>query len=83
MSATRDPIRRALLVVNPGARAAADREATAVRTFAEEGVELRVTLVVFDAQRSCEVRLARSTAPTAATRVLALETLDELARPAS
>ena len=48
---------------------------------ADEDVDLRVTLVVFDAQRSCDVRLARSTAPTAATRVVALEALDELGRP--
>ncbi|HET8785907.1 MAG TPA: hypothetical protein VFM38_09750 [Candidatus Limnocylindrales bacterium] len=49
---------------------------------AEEEVDLRVTLVVFDARRSCEVRLARSTAPTAATRVVALDSVEELARPA-
>ena len=46
---------------------------------AEEDVELRVALVVFDARRSCDVRLARSTAPTAGTRAVALEELDELA----
>ena len=46
---------------------------------ADEDVELRVALVVFDARRSCDVRLARwTTAPTAGTRV-ALEELDELA----
>lgn len=48
---------------------------------ADEEVELSVTLVVFDARRSCDVRLARSTAPTGATRLLAIETLDELGRP--
>jgi hypothetical protein len=46
---------------------------------AEEDVELRVALVVFDARRSCDVRLARSTAPTAEMRAVALEELDELA----
>jgi hypothetical protein len=34
--------------------------------------------VVFDARRSCDVRLARQTAPTAATRLVSLETLDAL-----
>ena len=42
MSATRDPIRRALLVVNPGARQAAERESIAVATFAEQHVEIEV-----------------------------------------
>ena len=46
----------------------------------DEAVDLTVTLVVFDAQRSCDVRLARSTAPSAATRIVALEALAELAR---
>ncbi len=46
----------------------------------EEEARLAVALVVFDAQRSCDVRLARSYAPRDATRVVALETLDELAR---
>jgi hypothetical protein len=50
------------------------------RHAADEEVDLVVTLVVFDARRSCDVRLARSTAPTAGTRVVALETLDELGR---
>jgi hypothetical protein len=45
----------------------------------DEEAALRVALVVFDAERSCGVRLARSTAPSAATRILVLETLDELA----
>ena len=47
---------------------------------AEEDENLLVTLVVFDARRSCEVRLDRETAPHAATRLVAIETLDELAR---
>ena len=46
---------------------------------ADEGEALRVALVVFDADRSCDVRLARSTAPTSATTVISLETLDRLA----
>lgn len=48
---------------------------------AEEDELLVVTLVVFDARRSCEVRLGRTTAPHAATRLVPLEALDELARP--
>ena len=46
----------------------------------EEGVSLATTLVVFDAERSCRVRLDRETAPHAETRLVSLETLDELAR---
>lgn len=50
------------------------------RTHAsEEDEALDVTLVVFDARRSCEVRLARLTAPHDQTRLVSLETLDELA----
>ena len=48
---------------------------------ADEDETLRVALVVFDARRSCEVRLARQTAPHDATAVVTLESLDELARP--
>ena len=40
---------------------------------------LDVALVVFDAGRSCTVRLQRSTAPWQATRIVALEALDSLA----
>jgi hypothetical protein len=47
---------------------------------ADEELALRATLVVFDARRSCEVRLEQQTAPQAATRVITIETLDELAR---
>ena len=47
---------------------------------AEEEGSLRVALVVFDARRSCEVRLARQTAPHEATQLVTLETLDDLAR---
>ncbi len=46
---------------------------------AEEDETVRVALVVFDAQRSCDVRLAQQTAPTAGTTLVALETLDRLA----
>jgi hypothetical protein len=46
---------------------------------AEEDERLSVALVVFDAQRSCDVRLDRQTAPHDATGIVALETLDSLA----
>lgn len=46
---------------------------------AAEGERLLPVLVVFDARRSCEVRLARHTAPRTGTRLVALETLDRLA----
>jgi hypothetical protein len=45
----------------------------------DEDTGLRVALVVFDAMRSCDVRLARSSAPTDRTAIIALETLDSLA----
>ncbi len=47
----------------------------------DEDESLRVGLVVFDARRSCDVRLARQTAPTAGIGLVTLETLDELAGP--
>jgi hypothetical protein len=47
---------------------------------ADENEQLVASLVVFDARRSCDVRLARQTAPHAETRVVTIETLDELAR---
>jgi len=50
---------------------------------ADEDEPLAVSLVVFDARRSCEVRLARETAPSAGTRLVTLETLDGLAQGAS
>jgi hypothetical protein len=46
---------------------------------AAEGERLLPVLVIFDARRSCEVRLARLTAPRTGTRLVALETLDRLA----
>lgn len=50
---------------------------------ADEDEMLAVALVVFDARRSCDVRLAQQTAPTAGTRLVTLETVDELAKGAS
>jgi hypothetical protein len=46
----------------------------------DEDERLVVGLVVFDALRSCEVRLDRQTAPTRGIGLVTLETLDELAR---
>jgi hypothetical protein len=46
---------------------------------ADEEISLEVAIVVFDARRSCEMRLDRSTAEHAGTRLIALESLDELA----
>ncbi len=48
------------------------------RHAAEEEVGLRVALVVFDARRSCEIRLGRSTAPRDQIEVVAMENLDTL-----
>jgi hypothetical protein len=45
---------------------------------AEEDVRLSVALVVFDARRSCDVRLDRQTAPHEKTGVVPLEALDDL-----
>jgi hypothetical protein len=45
----------------------------------DEETALRVALVVFDAMRSCELRMSRSSAPTHRTAIIALETLDSLA----
>ena len=50
---------------------------------ADDDERLAVALVVFDATRSCDVRLDRHTAPHAETRVIGLEDLDALARPGS
>ncbi len=46
---------------------------------ADEDETLRVGLVVFDAERSCAVRLDRQTAPRDGTVVIGLESLDRLA----
>ncbi len=48
---------------------------------ADEDETLVVGLVVFDAETSCRVRLDRQTAPWIETRLVALETLDQLAAP--
>jgi hypothetical protein len=48
----------------------------------DEEEQLQVSLVVFDAERSCRVRLEAQTAPHAQTRLVALEQLDALAGPA-
>src|ERR1035437_4939895 len=45
---------------------------------AEEEIGLRVAIVVFDARRSCELRLDRSSANHDRTGLVALESLDEL-----
>ena len=47
---------------------------------ADDDERLAVILVVYDAARSCMVRLDRHTAPHEATRIVALEDLDDLAR---
>jgi hypothetical protein len=46
---------------------------------ADEDIELRAGLVVFDADRSCQVRLARLTAPRTGTEIVSLESFDRLA----
>jgi len=45
---------------------------------ADEDERLAVALVVFDARRSCDVRLERQTAPHESTGLVTLETLDQL-----
>jgi hypothetical protein len=45
---------------------------------ADEDIELRAGLVVFDAERSCQVRLEGLTAPKTGTEIVSLETLDRL-----
>jgi hypothetical protein len=50
---------------------------------ADEEERLAVALVVFDAARSCRVRLDRQTAPHVLTRLITLETLDDLAAGAA
>ena len=47
---------------------------------ADEDERLRAVLVVFDAARSCDVRLERETAPRGGTEIVALDNLDDLAR---
>jgi hypothetical protein len=45
---------------------------------ADEDVRLEVALVVFDARRSCEIRLARATTRHDATALVSIESLDSL-----
>ena len=53
----------------------------AARGHAEgEGSRLLVALVVFDARRSCRIRLARQTTPLGGVRLVTIETLDALGR---
>lgn len=49
------------------------------RHAAEEGLRVLVAIVVFDAERSCRVRLAGLRAPVEATGLVTLERLAELA----
>jgi len=49
------------------------------RHAADESERLLVALVIFDARRSCEVRLARETASREGLRLVSLEALDRLA----
>lgn len=49
------------------------------RNATDADASLRVGLVVFDAARSCAVRLERQTAPTEATTIVSIESLDRLA----
>jgi hypothetical protein len=46
---------------------------------ADEGERLAVALVVFDARLSCDIRLARQSAPTDGIGLVAIESLDSLA----
>lgn len=46
---------------------------------ADEEEALRVGLVIYDARRSCDVRLDRQTAPVEGTDLITIETLDDLA----
>jgi hypothetical protein len=45
---------------------------------AEEDIPLRTGLVVFDADRSCRIRLARTNAPRDGTEIVSLDVLDRL-----
>ena len=45
----------------------------------DEAAAMTVGLIVFDAERSCRVRLGRQTAPHGETRLIAIETLARLA----
>jgi hypothetical protein len=45
---------------------------------ADEEIDLRVALVIFDARRSCEIRLQRSTASRSGTGLVSIESFDDL-----
>jgi hypothetical protein len=49
------------------------------RHAAEAGARLTAVLVVYDALRTCQVRLARQTAPKQGLRMVTIETLDRMA----
>jgi len=49
----------------------------------DEGQRLTVALVIFDARRSCAVRMARLTGPTGKVGLVAIESLDRLGGPAA
>jgi hypothetical protein len=46
---------------------------------ADEEIDLRVALVIFDARRSCDIRLERSTASRVGTGLVSIEDFDDLA----
>ncbi len=52
------------------------------RHAADEDVALVTALVVFDADRTCEIRLGRQTAPHESTAVFTIESIDRLAEEA-
>ncbi|HUQ43529.1 MAG TPA: hypothetical protein VM451_03840 [Candidatus Limnocylindria bacterium] len=49
------------------------------RHAADEGEHLVAVIVIFDAARTCQTRLARQTAPRNGLRMVTLETLDRMA----
>ena len=49
------------------------------RHAADEGERLTAVLVIFDAGRTCQTRLARQTGPRQGLRMVTLETLDRMA----
>jgi len=51
------------------------------RNAADDEEALAVALVIFDAQRSCDVRLVGANAPVEGIRLVALETLEQLGQP--
>jgi hypothetical protein len=53
------------------------------RHAVDEGERLTAVLVIFDASRTCQTRLARQTAPRKDLRMVTLETLDRMAGTAT